>query len=164
MASRSASREWRRFARRYKSALAHTNTANLDPLRKVDICEAQLAAIKPAWAPIAITRDGLHFEPDPDGDGFAFIVPVRIDNLLSPEAADPVVTVRDGAIVDLLAFSAAVPNRWALRTGAGTWLGCVEPQYMGPAPTPIWRTPLRWLGEGCGIVLLSRDGATAIAF
>jgi hypothetical protein len=138
-------------------ALTRTKPADLDPLRKAGIGEAQLAAIKPAWAPIGVTRDGLHFQPDPDGDAFAFIVPVRVHNPLSPEARDPVATVRGGAIVDLLAFSAAVPNRWALRTGAAAWLGCVEPQYMGPAPTPIWRTPLRWLGEGCGVCLLSRD-------
>src|SRR3954469_14456498 len=141
----------------YGWSLAHTIPGNLDPLRKAGIAETMLVAIIPVWVPIAIMKDGLHFEPDPDGDGFGFIVPVRIDNPLSPEAVDPVATVRDGLIVDLLAFSPAVPNRWALRTGAATWLGAAEPQYMGPEPTPVWRTPLRWLGEGSGIVLLSRD-------
>jgi hypothetical protein len=140
----------------YMSALERTKPADLDSLRRAGIGEAGFA-IRPAVAPIIVTRDGLHYEPDPDGDGLAFILPVRIDNPLSPEAADPDETVRSGEIADLVAFSAAFPNRWALRTGAATWLGAVEPQYMGPAPTPIWRSPLHWLAHAEGVCLLSRD-------
>ena len=140
----------------YEWSLARTKPADLDPLQQ-GVGDDGLA-IGPAVAPIRLLRDRLHFELDPDGDAQAFILPVRGDNPLSPESADPVKTVRCGPIVDLLAFSAAVPHRWALRTCAAMWLGAVEPQFLMPDPTPVWRTPLRWLANDYrGIVLLTRD-------
>lgn len=141
--------------REYKAALGRTGWDDQAPLRDAGVGGPGLA-IGIALAPISVSRDGL-YQSDPDG-GPAFILPVRVDSPISPEAADPVATVRHGEIVDLLAFSPAFPQRWALRTGAATWLGAVEPQYMGPAPTSIWRSPLHWLGNDCrGLALLSRD-------
>ena len=139
----------------YRAALAATSLADLDPLRRAGVGGAGLS-LCPAHARISVSRGGL-YQPDADG-GEAFIVPVRVDNPVTPEAADPVAAVRQGDIVDLLAFSPAFPRRWALRAGAATWLGSVEPQYLDPAPTPIWRSPLHWLGNDChGLVPLSRD-------
>jgi hypothetical protein len=141
--------------REYLAASGQTGSDDLAPLRETGIGDPGLA-VGIALARISVSRDGF-YRPDPDG-GVAFILPVRVDNPLSPEAADPVATVQGGDIVDLLAFSVAFPQRWAFRTGAATWLGAVDPQYMGPEPTPIWRSPLRWLGNDCrGLVLLSRD-------
>jgi hypothetical protein len=143
------------LAAEYRAALKRTTWDHQAPLLDAGVGGPGLA-IGIGLAPISVSRSGL-YQPGPDG-GPAFILPVRVDNPTSPEAADPVDTVRHGEIVDLLAFSPAFPNRWALRTGAATWLGCVEPQYLGPEPTPIWRSPLRWLGNDCrGLVLLSRD-------
>jgi hypothetical protein len=141
--------------REYLSALGRTGWDDQAPLRDAGVGGPGLA-IGIALASISVSRSGL-YQPDPDG-GPAFIIPVRVDNPISPEAADPVATVRHGELVDLLAFSPAFPHRWALRTGTATWLGAVEAQYLGPAPTPIWRSPLHWLGNDCrGLVLLSRD-------
>ena len=139
----------------YIAALRCTTTDDLQPLRDAGVDGAGLA-FGMALARISVSRTGF-YQPDPDG-GPAFLIPVRVENVLTPEAADPVDAVRHGEIVDLLAFSPAFPRRWALRTGAATWLGAVEPQYLNPSPTPIWRSPLHWLGSDChGLVLLSRD-------
>jgi hypothetical protein len=145
------------LAAEYASALARTMPSDLRPLGDVGVREAGLE-IGLALAPIALSRDGSLFQFDPDSDNVAFIFPVRGGNPTSPEAADPDQEVRTGAIVDLLAFSPRYPKRWALRVGNATWLGAVEPQSLMPAPTSVWRTPLRWLSNGGrGIVLLSRD-------
>jgi hypothetical protein len=141
--------------REYLAALSRTAFADLQPLIDAGVGGAGLA-IGPALAPISVSRDGF-FQFDPDGEGLAFILPVRVESALTPEAADPIDAVRHGAIVDLVAFSLAFPYRWALRCGTATWAGAVEPQYLDPAPTPIWRSPLHWLGNGSGLVLLSRD-------
>ena len=141
--------------REYLDALRQTGWDDSAPLREAGVGGPGLS-VGIALAGISVSRGGA-YQPDRDG-GAAFVLPVRVDNPLSPEAADPVDAVRHGEIVDLLAFSVAFPQRWALRTGAATWLGAVEPQYLEPEPTPIWRTPLRWLGNDChGLVLLSRD-------
>src|SRR5829696_4465459 len=105
----------------YLVALRRTSLADLRPLIDAGVGGAGLA-VAPARARISVSRDGL-FEPDPDSDAVAFIVPTRVGNTVSPEVSDPIETVRDGEIVDLLAFSPAFPNRWALRTGAASWLG-----------------------------------------
>lgn len=139
----------------YLAALRKTTWADLAPLRAAAV-GGPGAALGLALAPITVTSRGF-YQPDPDG-GPAFLVPARVDSAITPEAADPVQAIRHGEIVDLVAFSAAFPNRWALRTGAALWLGAVEPQYLMPNPVPIWRTPLHWLGNDCsGLVLLSRD-------
>ena len=96
-----------------------------------------------------------------DGGGSAFIVPVRVESAVTPEAAGPLEAIRDGWIVDLVAFHPSHPGRWALRRGAAEWLGVIEPQYLDPEPVPVWRTPLRWLQSGCrGLVLLSKERAS----
>lgn len=139
----------------YLAALGETTWVDLEPLRAAAV-GGPGAALGIALAPITVTSRGF-YQPDPDG-GRAFVVPVRVDSATTPEAGDPVHAIRHGEIVDLVAFSAAFPNRWALRTGAALWLGAVEPQYLMPNPVPIWRTPLHWLGNDCaGLVLLSRD-------
>ena len=114
-----------------------------------------IATVAPAFTGIRV--DGGRYEPDPDLPA-AFVVPVRVDSAICPEAADPLVTVNSGEIVDLVAFHPAKPDRWALRVGAAEWLGAIEPQYLDPEPVPIWRCPLSWLQAGCaGLVMLSRS-------
>src|SRR6266550_6674203 len=137
----------------YLVALRRTRFADLGPLRKAGVGGPGLA-IGPAFAAIRVSN-GL-FELDAEGDARAFIVPIRIGNPISPEASDPVQAVREGKILDLLAFSPAYPMRWALRTGNATWLGAIEPQFLMPEPVPIWRNPLAWLRNDCrGLVLLN---------
>jgi hypothetical protein len=141
----------------YTAALRRTIPADLAPLRHAGVGEQGLMA-GPAVAPIRLNRDRSRFEFDPDADTVAFILPVRIEQTVSPEAADPARAVREGEIADLIAFSPLHPSEWALRTGAATWLGSIEPQYLAPEPVPVWRSPLHWLGTNChGLVLLDRD-------
>lgn len=139
----------------YLVALDHTTAADLAPLREAGVGETGLA-IRPAVLPIRVEKGLWH--PDPDDEAMAFILPVRVYGETSPEAPEPGQTLCGGEIIDLIAFSVAFPERWALRTGNATWLGSIEPQFLMPDPVPIWRTPLHWLGNGClGLVLLSRD-------
>src|SRR5437879_3964408 len=79
-------------------------------------------------ASVAIRVSNGLFELDAEGEARAFIVPTRMGNPMSPEASDPVQAVREGEILDLLAFSPSYPMRWALRTGNATWLGAIPPQ------------------------------------
>jgi hypothetical protein len=144
------------LAAEYLDALGRTKPRDLLHLQRAGVGPMGLA-IAPAVATISLSRGGLYYQPDPDSDAAAYILPVR-GNPTSPEAADPVAAVRGAGIIDLLAFSAAYPGRWALRTGAAAWIGAVEPQYLMPDPTPVWRSPLHWLGQDCrGICLLTRD-------
>lgn len=141
----------------YRAALKRTSLEDLRPLRDAGV-GGPGHAIGPAFARIRLSRDRRLFEFDPDSDDVAFILPVRAENPTTPEATDPVGAVRHGPIIDLLALSAAFPHRWALRTGCATWLGAVLPQYIDPPPTPVWQSPLHWLGSDChGLVLLARD-------
>src|SRR2546421_7018607 len=87
--------------REYLTALRSTSFADLAPLREAGVGGPGLA-IGPAVAAIRVSKG--RFEFDPDGDATAFIVPVRVDNPISPEATDPVHTTREGEIIDLLAF------------------------------------------------------------
>src|SRR5713226_352032 len=80
------------------------------------------------------------YMPHADGDP-AFITPVLGHFADTPESTDPRVFVRFGNIIDLLAWDPRYPDRWALRTGAATWLGCVPPQYLEPFPVRVWRSP-----------------------
>jgi hypothetical protein len=107
---------------------------------------------------IRIVCDGL-YELDSAGTT-AVITPVRIEQPLTPESADPQAFVRYGAIIDLLAWHPAAAGRWALRCGAAEWLGCIEPQYIDPPVAAIRRSPLTWFRAGCtGLVLLTRAPA-----
>jgi len=139
----------------YRAALRSTQLDDLHPLLAAGISPETIAAVVPASTRIAVA--GSTYQPDPDG-GSAYLLPVRVDNPLSPEAGDPSETVRAGPIVDLLAMHPAQPGRWALRCDAAEWLGTIEPQYLDPSPVPVWRSPLAWLRADCrGLVLLSRD-------
>jgi|SRR5690242_7910343 len=139
----------------YHRALLATRYDDLHPLIAAGVTWETIAKIVPANT--QITLGGATYEPDPDG-GAAYLIPVRVDNPLTPEAADPPEAVRSGAIIDLLAFHPAHPYRWALRRDAAEWLGPIEPQYLDPEPVEVWRTPLRWLQAGChGLVLLSSE-------
>src|SRR5262249_31791823 len=74
------------------------------------------------------------------------------------ETTDPNEAISAGALIDLIAFSPAAPRRFALRCGAATVLGAIEPQYLDPAPVPVHRDVTRWMRSGCrGIVLLRGD-------
>lgn len=139
----------------YETALAGTTWEDLRPLREAGVGGPGLA-VGIAVQRISVSRCGL-YEPDPDG-GPAFIVPARIECPTTPEALEPVDTVRHGDLADLIAISTALPLRWARRTGVATWLGAIEPQYLAVDPTPIWRSPLHWLGNDChGLALITRS-------
>jgi hypothetical protein len=127
------------LAAEYRAAQLATRGADLRPLLAAGIEPRTIAALAPAMTRIAV--GGATYQPDPAG-GIAFVLPVRIDNPLTAEAADPAATVRSGKIADLLAFHPAHPLRWALRCDAAEWLGAVEPQYLKPDSVPIWRSPL----------------------
>src|SRR4051794_19240689 len=108
---------------------------------------------------IGLTRarvcDGL-YEPD-ENAGEAFVTPILAHDAISPEAIDPAQTVRGGEMLDLVLWHPRRPDVWALRSGAGEWCGCIEPQYMPPIPaTPIRRSILSWFQHRCiGLVLLT---------
>src|SRR4051812_42542092 len=92
----------------YLAALRTTSFADLAPLRQAGVGGPGLT-VGPALASIQVAD--CRFQFDPDGDERAFIVPIRIGNPISPEASDPVEAVREGEILDLLAFSPAYPMR-----------------------------------------------------
>ena len=141
----------------YRAALSATPTQDMAPLLAAGVRAAIVAMLQPATCRITVDCDT--YRPDQEG-GDAFILPLRADNPVGPEAADPEATIRAGAIVDLLAIHPSHPARWALRLGNATWLGAIEPQYLHPPPVSVWRTPLAWMLAGCrGLVLLSSDRA-----
>jgi hypothetical protein len=130
---------------------------DLRPLLAAGISPRTIAMVTPAFSRIAV--DGYTYQPDPAG-GAAIVLPVRVESWVTPEAADPLKTLRDGAIVDLLAFHPAFPLRWALRRDAAEWLGALEPQYLDPETVCVRRSPLAWLRAGCrGLVVLSPEPA-----
>jgi hypothetical protein len=144
------------LGREYLAALRMTRFADLAPLVAAGVSWETIATAAPALARIRVSK-GITFEPDDDGGG-AFIVPVRVESPITPETFDAATAVRDGAIIDLVAFHPLHPDRWALRRDVAEWLGAIEPQYLAPDPVPVWRSPLSWLQAGCrGIVLLSRE-------
>jgi hypothetical protein len=108
-----------------------------------------------------IRVQGELYEPDPSG-ALAVITPVLAQFPDTPESCRPDVYALIGNIVDLLAWDARVPQRWAFRVGAATWLGCIPPQHCDPDPVRIWRSPLNWLRAGCnGLVIVARERAEA---
>lgn len=115
---------------------------------------------------VGVTRGrlaNLHqlFESD-DSGALAYVTPVRVDpfhplSIESPRAAS---AVRVGDIVDIVAWHPAFPGKFALRVGAATALGLIEPQYLEPDPVRIHRGPLGWLRAGCqGLAPLSSTPA-----
>jgi hypothetical protein len=99
------------------------------------------------------------YEPDPAAGRLAFITPVRLFEVLTPEApVPPGYSIRLGDIVDIVAWHPGRPDRWALRTGAAEWLGAIEPQYMDPSPVHVRRSVLSWFQGACdGLLPLSRS-------
>jgi hypothetical protein len=145
------------LTREHWAALRATRFADFAPLTAAGVDWRSITQAEPAFTSIAKVTDPAGFEYDPEGAD-AFLLPVRADNLVTPESDDPCLTVREGAIVDLLVFHPRHPHYWRLRRGTAEWLGSIEPQYLDPDPVPVWRTPFRWLQAGCsGLVLLS-DG------
>ena len=108
------------------SWLHGTRFSKLAPLRQAGVGGPGLA-VGPALDRVRVANE--MFELD-DEAGSAFIIPVRVENYITPEASDPVQTVRDGKIVDLVAFHPRHPARWALRYGSAEWIGAVESQYL----------------------------------
>src|SRR5205814_9004706 len=88
----------------YRRALLATRDDDTHPLVVAGVASQTIAAIVPAKARIPVS--GATYESDPDGRD-AYLIPVRIDNPFTPEAADPPEAVRSGVIVDLLAFHPA---------------------------------------------------------
>lgn len=114
------------------------------------------AAILVGTAQIRECSGGL-FEPAPAGVP-ALITPVLVDSVVVPESVVPESAPRVGDLVDLVAWFPLEPARWLLRVGTAEWLGAIEPQYLEPPPTPVWRGPFGWLTHGCiGLVPLSRS-------
>jgi hypothetical protein len=119
----------------------------------------------PALTGITLDHVGELYRPDPAGRPAWVIPATAVDPGLPDliETADPIAAVGDmTAVVDFVAFSPSSPGRWALRLGAATELGMIEPQYCGPAPVPVHRSPIEWLRAGCnGIALLTRNPCEA---
>jgi len=68
----------------YHRALLATRYDDLHPLIAAGVTWETIAKIVPAKT--QITLGGATYEPDPDG-GAAYLIPVRVDNPLTPEAA-----------------------------------------------------------------------------
>jgi hypothetical protein len=107
-----------------------------------------------------VTFQGATFQPLDNGDGEPVIlVPVKCDpdHPWSFETADPAGAVLLGDVIDIVAFPLMQPMRFALRRDAATVLGAVVPQYLGPEPVKISRSPLSWLRNGAtGLCPLTR--------
>ncbi len=66
-----------------------------------------------------------------------------------------------GETIDALAWPVSRPDKFAMLTGRAVLLGeaSLGLTRLGE-PVPVWRTPLRWLGEaGDGLVILDRATA-----
>lgn len=101
------------------------------------------------------------YEPDPDGR-WAYITPICVHFVKTPETPRPNAAWFCGNLVDLVAWDERTPEHWRLRVGSATWLGAIGPQYMDPDPVPVWRSPLRWLQNDCvGLVPLVRNRTEA---
>lgn len=84
-----------------------------------------------------VETDGRFWQPSPDGE-LSVIVPVM-----------------DGEdLVDLLVFTPAKPEKWALRCGEGRALG-VGSLIGASVPVRLFSTPLQWLQHrGDGLMVL----------
>ena len=146
----------RTLAREYWCALQSTRFTDLAPLPQAGVGGPGLA-VGPALACVRVANETFVFD---DEAASAFVIPVRVENHITPEVSDPVQTVRDGKIVDLVAFHPAHSHCWALRYGSAEWLGAIEAQYLDPEPVPVWRSPLSWLRADCRGLLLLGDRAS----
>src|SRR3989442_105367 len=96
----------------YLSALRATTFADLQPLFNAGVGAQAIAMADPAISRVTIS--GASYQLDPDG-GIAWVIPVRVDDPVTPECVDPSEAVSEGAVIDLLAFHPSRPYRWALR-------------------------------------------------
>jgi hypothetical protein len=104
---------------------------------------------------VRLGQDGLY---QPTDGKAAIISAVRGFPDGSIEYPHPEMMLYLGDIIDLIAWHPKAPERWALRTGAATAIGIVEPQLLDPAPVHVRRHPLGWFRSGGnGICLLTRD-------
>jgi len=108
---------------------------------------------------IELDAGGLHYQPSDDGRR-AFVTPCRVADPWTPEAVGFEIVPQYGDLVDLVAWHPARPLRWATRRGLAAWLGACEPQFLGPAPVTVKRSPLSWLqGGAIGLCVLDRKPA-----
>src|SRR5580698_2458192 len=78
----------------YRAALRATRAEDMAPLLAAGVSAAVIAMLRPATCRITVDCDT--FRPDQEG-GDAFILPLRVDNPVGPEAADSEATIRAGA-------------------------------------------------------------------
>jgi hypothetical protein len=74
------------LAREHRAALQTTRRHDMRQLLEAGISEETIAAAGPAIARIAV--DGGIYQPNPSG-AIAFLLPVRVEGPLTPEAVDP---------------------------------------------------------------------------
>lgn len=118
------------------------------------VCLWQLVGV----ARISRVVDADVYEPDPRSGAWVFLTPVLVQDPANPESQSPEAYVRLGSIIDIVAWDPQTPRRWARRAGLADWLGLVEPQYLDPEPTRIWRSVLNWFRADCsGLVVLNQN-------
>jgi hypothetical protein len=140
----------------YLAALSDTS-----PLRRRELLQAGVPqrALDLAGPAFALVRPvgRLLFEPNPDSELGAFLIPVRAEHPNTPESTNPEAAIAEGEIVDMVAFDPSLAGHWVCRTGNAEWLGACPPQYMEPPPVPLHRSPIDWLRADCqGLVCLAR--------
>ena len=131
------------------------------------LLQARLDLVQFARPSIAYCRGlGIDWVATEPMCGGVYIVPARFDGLWfdiveDGEEAVVVEALADNAVtvVDLVAWPIADPTRYVTAIGAAAVLGenvAVNPTtYFGGVPLRLFRTPLRWLQEGCdGTVIL----------
>jgi hypothetical protein len=140
----------------YLAALSDTSPLQRRELLRAGVPQHAIDLAGPAYARVRPVGR-LLFEPNPDSELGAFILPVRADCPDTPESTDPEAAVGSGDILDLVAFEPELGARWLLRTGNAEWLGSCPPQYLDPPPVALYRSPIDWLRAGCqGLVCLVR--------
>jgi hypothetical protein len=113
-------------------------------------------------ATVRTSRNEPLYNPDPDGQ-LVLITPALGHYPDTPETPNSDLFCRAGELIDLIAWHPKRPDRWALRTGAAAWLGCIEPQYLNPTRVQVWRSPLNWLRADCeGLCILDHNEAYRI--
>ena len=140
----------------YLAALGDTSPLRRRQLHQAGVPQRAIDLAGPAYTRVRPVGSAL-FEPNPDSNLGAFILPVRVDYPDTPESPDPEAVIEGGDIVDLVAFDPEVGAQWILRAGNAEWLGACPPQYLDPPPVPLHRSPIDWLRAGCeGVVCLAR--------
>jgi len=148
----------------YLAALADTSPLRRRQLQDAGVPQRALDLAVPAFARVRPVGR-LLFQPDPDSEFGAWVVPVRVEYPDTPESTDPEAAIAAGDIIDLVAFEPQMGPHWALRTGNAEWLGACSPQYLEPAPVILHRAPLDWLRAGCeGLVCLVRQPLEILRF